>query len=118
TGTPDVGIGTGIGFSTTSLAGTVLGGSLAIEATDVTASDEEFDFVVNLTKGGTPTEALRVKGSTANAITLYQVNAGSPYSLTGASTNRTIDLSGYTMDQLANLVCTLIEDIKQLNLLV
>lgn len=52
TGTPVIGIGTGIGFETETVAGTHLGMNLNSVATNVTGGTEAFKFVVQLMTGG------------------------------------------------------------------
>ena len=93
TGTPAAGIGPSIEFESETSAGAPgnveIGGVLALEATDVTSTSEDFDFVFNLmAAGAAATEAARItslggveatsgtfSGLTANRVT-YATTGG------------------------------------------
>lgn len=56
--------------------------------------------------------AVHVKTENGQEIKLYQVNAGSAYTVTNSTTDRTYDANSTTMNELADVVATLIADLK------
>jgi len=67
TGTPAIGIGTGIEFSTETAAGTLeTGGVIESVTTDLTPTEEDFDMVFKtMTQGAAAAERLKLNGSGA-----------------------------------------------------
>ena len=51
-------------------------------------------------------------------IKLYTANAGSAYAITNGTTDRTVDANATTVEELADLVYTLVEDLKLTGLIV
>jgi len=60
TGTPAVGIGTGLAFATESLSGVQTSSVIQSVSTDLTAPNEAFDIVLKTIAGSTLTEAARI----------------------------------------------------------
>ena len=113
--------GRGVGmefFMDTGGANVEIGGIIEVVSTDLTAASEDFDMVVKImAAGAAATEKLRIKGNSGAAITLYQVNNGSAYSITNGVTDRTYDANATTLDELADIVYTLIQDLKLTNII-
>lgn len=113
--------GRGVGmefFMDTGGANDEIGGIIEVVSTDLTAASEDFDMVVKImAAGAAATEKLRIKGNSGAAITLYQVNNGSAYSITNGVTDRTYDANATTLDELADIVYTLIQDLKLTNII-
>ena len=56
--------------------------------------------------------ALHTKTENGQVIKLYQTNAGSAYSVTNGTTDRTYDANSTSLDELSDIVATLISDLK------
>lgn len=112
-GSPANGIGVSMRMQVeTSNGNTEVGAIIEAVTTDVTLGSEDFDVVFRImAAGAAASEKLRIKGNTA-AITLFQVNTGSAYSITNVTPDRAYDANATTTDELADVLGTLIADLK------
>jgi hypothetical protein len=86
--------------NTTSI-GTVTADYAAMYVSDIAAGNAAFHFKTEL----------------GQVIKLYQVNAGSAYTVTNGTTDRTFDANSYTTDELADVLYSLITDLKLTNII-
>jgi len=78
-------------------------------STVTVAADTAAMYVNDITAGNA---AFHFKTELGQIIKLYQTNAGSNYSLSNVTTRRTIDANSTTLDEVVDLICTLINDVK------
>lgn len=80
----------------TTVIGTVSAEKAAMYAADITSNNAAMHFKTEL----------------GQVIKLYQTNAGSAYSTSNVTTDRTYDANSTTLDELADILGTLIADLK------
>ena len=110
-GTPAVGIGTGIEFSTETAAGTLeIGGIIESVTTGLTPTSEEFDMIFKtMSSGATAAERLKLNGSGAtvgninvNGNTIISTNTNGNIALTPNGTGEVditkVDIDGGAID--------------------
>lgn len=104
TGTPAIGIGTGLRFVTQTVAGQATGATIGTISTNVSSGTESFDFVFNVTAAGSPAEQFRIMSDGRIYGKSLHNNSGS---VTGTS-NQYIASGSYTptITSIANVSST------------
>jgi hypothetical protein len=83
-------------------------------STPTSTADRAAMFVQDITAGNA---AFQFRTELGQLIKLYTTNAGSAYSITNGTTDRTYDANATTIDELADVLYTLIQDLKNTGLI-
>ena len=86
--------------------GVFLGNSLS--APSGNPADGNFIYAADISSSS----VLHVRNEAGQIFKMYQPNAGSPYTVTNGTTDRTFDANSTTLDELADVLYTLITDLK------
>lgn len=78
-------------------------------AVTITAADRAAMYVKDIAAGNA---AFHFKTENGQEIKLYQTNAGSAYTVTNVTTDRTYDANATTLDEIADVLGSLITDLK------